>query len=432
MRRITLLATRWISSAGGRRPNASRLVWTAVGLSLIAVLVATAPWGARAETKSGFAIALDGSDSNPCTTSRPCRTFNRAYHVAPSGAAVEVRAGSYGDQLISAPRPAGQPVIFQPAPRASVTLGELRTDSNGAGNFEVRGMTLADAYLASGTHDVTFRNDTMKLFYLRTTTNVSFLGGRVGGLLLSPNSPTIGAADTAPSKNTVIDHVLFHDIRIDPSVVPAQHGECLFVQEADGLVIRNSTFRDCSDFDIYFHQISGGGNPKNVLVENNFFGATTEGGFYTLFFATTVARISPTFDSRLTQPHKGFTSTKTGRSQTSPSSANMYGPSRQCTRGVEYQYNIIQGIAMREHRPQCGDRLCGSVNYGDRGPGQLAIGGNDLHLVRGAKAIGFVPAKTRRPLRDIDGDMRPPSASPMQAPISGNPLRSFSASRSAT
>ena len=59
-------------------------------------------------------------------------------------------------------------------------------------------MTLSDAYLASGTHDVTFSNNSMQLFYLRTTTNISFLGGRVGGGLLSQNSSTIGAANAAP------------------------------------------------------------------------------------------------------------------------------------------------------------------------------------------------------------------------------------------
>ena len=381
-----------------------------LGLVLIVPLIAAAPWHADAKstksTKSGFAIAPDGSDSNPCTTERPCRTFNRAYHVAPAGATVDVRAGSYGDQIVSGPRTAGRPVVFRPAPEADVRLGELRTDPNGAGNFEIRGMTLADAYLASGTHDVTLRGNTMQLFYLRTTANISIVGGKVGGQLLSPNSPTIGAADAEPSKNTVIDHVLFHDIRIDPSVVPAQHGECLFVQEADGLTIRNSTFRDCSDFDIYFHQISGGGNPRNVLLENNFFGATTEGGFYTLFFRNdrgeSLTNIRVAFNSAA----QGFHFDEDGTISNVSVLGNTYGPSRQCSHGVVYAYNVIQGT-------KCGstdaNAPTGFVDpaTGDRGPAQPASGGNDLHLVRGAKAIGFVREKDGRPVGDIDGDRRP-------------------------
>lgn len=381
-----------------------------LGLVLAVSSIAAAPWHADAKSaksaKTGFAIALDGSDSNPCTTERPCRTFNRAYHVAPVGAIVEVRAGSYGDQILSGPRPGGRPVVFRPAPQADVSVGELRTDPNGAGNFEIRGMTLADAYLASGTHDVTLRGNTMQLFYLRTTSNVSIIGGKVGGQLLSPNSPTIGAADTAPSRNTVIDHVLFHDIRIDPSVVPAQHGECLFVQEADGLIIRNSTFRDCSDFDIYFHQISGGGNPRNVVLENNFFGTTTEGGFYTLFFRNdrgeSLTNIRVAFNSAA----QGFHFDEDGTISNVSVFGNTYGPSRQCSHGVDYQYNVIQGI-------KCGSTDANAPtgfvdpSTGDRGPAQPASGGNDLHLVRGAKALGFVRAKKRQPVGDIDGDRRP-------------------------
>ena len=96
-------------------------------------------------------------------------------------------------------------------------------------------------------------------------------------------------------------------------------------------MIRNSTFRDCSHFDIYFHQISGGGNPRNVLLENNFFGETTEEGFYTLFFATTVARISRTFDSRTTHPHKGSISARDGKITNVSVFGNTYGPTGQCT-----------------------------------------------------------------------------------------------------
>lgn len=383
-----------------------RLTPVILAIALTASLVAASPWHAGAGAKSRFAISTSGSDANPCTTAKPCRSFNRAYHVAPSGAVIEVGAGSYGDQLISGPRQGGRPVVFHPAGKGAVTLGELRTDPNGAGNFELRGMNLADAYLGSGTHDVTFRDDTMRLFYLRTTNNVSFIGGQVGGELLSPNSPTIGAADTAPSTNTLIDGVAFHDIRIDPSVVPAQHGECLFVQEADGLTIRNSTFRNCSDFDIYFHQISGGGNPKNILLQNNFFGATMEGGFYTLFFRNdaneNITNVRIAFNSSA----QGFHFDEDGRLSNVTVIGNTYGPSRQCTHGVEYQYNVIQGIACSSTDANANTGFI-DPSTGDRGPGQLASGGNDLHLQRGAKAIGFVRLKSPRPRADIDGDMRP-------------------------
>ncbi len=65
-----------------------------------------------------------GSDANPCTQAQPCRSFNRAYRVAASGAAVEVAAGSYGGETLNpdASKSSAADVIFRPASGADVTV----------------------------------------------------------------------------------------------------------------------------------------------------------------------------------------------------------------------------------------------------------------------------------------------------------------------
>jgi hypothetical protein len=280
-----------------------------------------------------------------------------------------------------------------------VTVGEVRTDPTGISYFEIRNMTLADAYLAAGTHDVVLRNDQMKLFYLRSTTNVSIIGGGVGPDLLSPNSPTIGAADTTPSRNTLIDGVTFHDIRIDPSVVPAEHGECLFVQESDGLVIRNSRFQNCSHFDIYFHQISGGGNPRNVTLENNFFAQAQDGGFYALFFRNDTGEDITNVTIRHNSAAQGIHFDTDGTISNVTVEANVYGPTTQgqCVSQVKYAYNVIDG------------GRCAPTDARAQG-GFVNAATNDLHLTRGARALDFVPPTIRGSQLDIDGQVRPARA----------------------
>src|ERR1044071_5917682 len=67
-------------------------------------------------------VTTSGSDSNACTQTAPCKSFNAAYGKAVAGDVVEVAAGTYGGQSI-APRTLSRPkVTIRPASGASVTL----------------------------------------------------------------------------------------------------------------------------------------------------------------------------------------------------------------------------------------------------------------------------------------------------------------------
>ena len=74
-----------------------------------------------------------------------------------------------------------------------------------------------------------------------------------------------------------MDGVRFHDFNNDLS--PGTHTECLFIQESSGVTIRNSSFSNCRDFDIYANVLFGG-SITNVTLQGNRFGKTAPAGYY--------------------------------------------------------------------------------------------------------------------------------------------------------
>jgi hypothetical protein len=64
-----------------------------------------------------------GEAAGPCTTIRPCATFDRAYQLASPGQTVEIESGLYGHQPIyAAEKGSTARVVFRPAPGATVSF----------------------------------------------------------------------------------------------------------------------------------------------------------------------------------------------------------------------------------------------------------------------------------------------------------------------
>ena len=94
-------------------------------------------------------LAPDGSDARSCRTrATACASFGRAYRVARPGQIVEVAAGRYPAQSITAvPGRTGPNVVIRPAAGARVTLGGLTLGvsgelGKGPAYLTVRGMHL--------------------------------------------------------------------------------------------------------------------------------------------------------------------------------------------------------------------------------------------------------------------------------------------------
>jgi hypothetical protein len=81
--------------------------------------------------------------------------------------------------------------------------------------------------------------------------------------------------------------VIFHDaIRTDSNA----HLECIYAADVQGFTVRNSQFRNCAIMDLFITKLSGV-NPRDVLIENNFFditgshGGSPSKGYYSLVVA---------------------------------------------------------------------------------------------------------------------------------------------------
>ena len=233
---------------------------------------------------AGLYLSPSGSDSGSCTQAAPCRSFDRAFHLASAGTNVYLGSGDYGGQSLTynaALVGASSKVVFQPAPGASPSMsGELSLRASAGqpiANVEFDNLPTGDVYVKYVQH-VIFRNVNNTYWFIRSSDDVSFVGGSSGGDHYG-DSDTIGAsgAGEPASTNILLDGVTFHDFNNDLS--PGTHQECIFIQEAANVTIRNSTFVSCRDFDIYGNVLFGG-SISNVTLDNNHFGVTAPVGYY--------------------------------------------------------------------------------------------------------------------------------------------------------
>lgn len=286
-------------------------------------------------------VAPTGSDSGQCALVDPCATFGRAYQLAAAGEHVVVAEGDYGQQTVRAATTAkasSAPVVFEPAPGAAVTVSD-QLDVY-ASDIEFDDMTTNVWYVHTGVSHATFRSIRTQLFFIRSASNVRVIGGSAGGVD-DGGSPTLGSASatTPPAQQILIDHVAFHDVTRDAA--PSAHVQCLFVQAVDGLTIQNSTFQRCGIMDLYINNIFQGGVPRNVLIQNNLFDRTVDGGYYSIYLRNDPGDVIDGFvlryNSFLQGPHfdRGSYTNSRVVANVSPFSQN------QCVDGLVFAHNLF-------------------------------------------------------------------------------------------
>jgi|GEM_PF-2018935 len=362
-----------------------------------------------------FYLSPSGSDANPCTAAKPCKTLNRAYKLAQPGNTVEMAAGTYGDTSLSldSTKTSTQDVLFRPAAGATVTIApELHVYAR---HLELRGLHLASKlWIESSAVDVTMRNDSLKNFDLysngtQSSREISFIGGSVGPSA-DENSriASNGTSTSASPEDILIEGVDFHDFTLSPG--SGAHVECLQVWAVNGLTIRNSSFRNCEVFDIFLQKLPGGAaaTPSNILIENNFFDCCRS-GYYSIRFGdhagtswknVTIRNNSlnkeinpdpsvPYSNVKILSnvgPAVKFWSGSTGNLEPKPA-------------GIEVDHNVwYSGSKVGPN-----DKVAPS---GFLNPAAL-----DFHLKAGAAAID-AGDPVNFPARDIDGDARPAGAAP--------------------
>jgi hypothetical protein len=369
-----------------------RLVHAAAAAAILSMLVFA---GRATGDPALLYVSTSGSDGSTCSSSAPCRSFDRAYSLAHAGARIVVAPGSYPPQTINANGRTGAPVIFAPAPGGKVTIpDELNVYGS---HIEFQRMKVGDWYVRAGAEDVTFRAMSARLFFIRSATNIRVLGGSVGGID-DGSAPTIGSTyqSSVPSRDILIDRVRFHDIT--RRAAPNTHVQCLFVQSVAGLTVEDSSFRNCDIFDVYVNNIGIGPVPSNLLFENDLFAAATGGGFYSLYVRNdpgdTIDGLVIRYNSMLQGPHfdPGAYAHSSVVGNVSPFSQ------RQCVSGIVFSHNVFNAA-----RCGAGDRRA-ALGFVD--PSAFRLG-----LQAGAAGIDGGDS-TDLPRRDILGRKRPRGRAP--------------------
>ncbi|MCP9485257.1 MAG: hypothetical protein MSC30_05325 [Gaiellaceae bacterium MAG52_C11] len=254
------------------------LVWVAVtGIALLTSLGASVA-AADAQASSVLYVATGGSDAASCTKSAPCASFARAYRLAAPGTAVEVAGGSYPRQTLTvdAAKSGGADVVFRPTAGTSVTLAEFVSGDTskriGAKRFELRDFKISSyVRVRWGSEDVTLRNIDAAGLNITSASRVKVLGGDYGPVADGVSHiNACGVEGCFPAEDVLIDGALFHDYTVTD---PAKHSECLLIWPGRRVTIRNSTFRNCTDFDVLVKPYKTGlvGLPGEITFENNFF-----------------------------------------------------------------------------------------------------------------------------------------------------------------
>ncbi len=336
-------------------------------------------------------LSTTGSDSNPCTAVARCKTISRAYQVAAPGQTIELAAGSYPaqDVLEDTSKTSETDVIVRPAAGADVTVEDIDV---WADHIEFRNLKITvDFYVKCGADDVTLRNSKAGLFFIRSATDITFIDTEFGP---SDSISQIGhTAECEFSPDRILmERVYMHDFTNDDDAV---HMECLTVQAANNITIRNSRFYHCEDFNILFKHRFPVLRSTNILLENNWFDVPWPDGTSAIQFSEPD---SGGVYENLTLRNNSWNATVTLKPEVSYVNAKLIanlgtrygGP---CS-AVTSAYNIWSGTAP-----------CSSTDL-QASPGYVNQSGFDFHLLPTSPAINR-GHPTDFPLIDIDGQSRP-------------------------
>ncbi len=394
-----------------RRPTAGSLSAVALVVVLVGLAFPSAGWAG-----SRF-VSVSGSDSGACgSVSAACRSLGFAYRQAAPGDVVQLGPGSYGAQTIAAVSGrAGAQVEFRPAAGARVSFSSLdiRASYVTVRDFETGSLTVDDG--GAAVHGVRVVRPTAKTLWINNAHDTQFLGGSFGGNF---DDATVKISGATASTGLMFDGVVFHDALATNDVV---HMECMWAGGVRDFVVRNSIFRNCTYFDIFFTTFQGP-DPRDVLLENNVFEETRlwdgSEGYYSVMVPNWLSRVDNfTFRNNTLGSPLIFEPSVLSNVRVQNNLGEQEAWS--CKSGVTYSHNVWR------------TGKCGSTDMAASGLESqfVDLGGHDWHLKAGAAAINEADPATS-PATDRDGLTRngPPDAGAHEfggrRPASSGPQRS--------
>jgi hypothetical protein len=325
-------------------------------------------------------------------------------------------------------------VVFEPAAGASVTVGQLSFGKTrlqaGASHVTVKDITVTGDVSIPGCgvpdntpcppdalspgNDLTFQNLRAKgpyAFYCASCSNVSIIGGVWGPDTYQCRSGLGSAHPEVQSAYTQVKRA--HGILIDgvtwrnfARCTSADHTECLQVEPADDMTVRNSTFRMCDTIVVNFandlansDSAAGFRAPNNILIENNFFDTakdTTGGPTWDALNIRECSNCTIRYNSWTQAPR--MPNVETHLNVKFIGNAGPFNNAG-CLAGVTFAYNVWEGASCSST-----DKNVASAGFANRG----AV---DLHLTASSPAINAGDPSTY-PGTDIDGQTRPLGGTP--------------------
>lgn len=394
---------------------------------------------------AGTANLWMDTDGGSCTRSATpaayvsataCASMGAAYQVAQSGDTVGMADGYYGCESLSNQ---SKTITFAAAAGAtpwiactSTLSGQIEADYslvlNNISNLTLDGVYIAglntystdsnltfdDVHVTCTDADAHFRQFTgvsysnvceARVFLMGT--GITWTGGEIGPTLDCDNSCGAYGNSKFRADNLTVSQLTFNENRKDPSA----HSECVMVQGGNNLSISRSSFPTCNVFSIFFTCVPGNGDcsqspgglpPRNVTLENNYFGPGPQ--YYTVQVSSHIGTAS-NFDYRYNTSYKPF-NFDAGPTGGSSMVGNIVAYAGGCPSGITFSYNVFGDNS----GGKCGDATNISVTstaFTTDGVGYDATG----HLEAGSAAIGRGNPGDF-PTVDIDGDARtaPPDA----------------------
>ena len=335
-------------------------------------------------------VSTSGSDSGACLAAAPCRTFNRAYHVATPGEVIEAAAGSYPGQFLTAdPTKTGKPfVIIRSAPGAAVSTSYL--DFTDVDSLEVRDMSTSGWYIRRGSNAVTLRNvrSLGAGTFITSATNVSILDSEIANADSIDGLQVKSTGSSDMPTDILLDGVYIHDVTRSGN--PDAHSECIQFTAGIRVAIRNSRFVNCSTQGVFLKE-DAGGVIDAVLVENSWFGKIS--GINTLIFDDGVSNMIARYNSFAQAPRLGG-----GVGTSNIQAYGNVGVLAGCGQGVAYRNNVWSGVK------------CGGSDL-VASPGFVNLNGFDLRLTSTSPAINRGDPANYPPA-DIFGTARPLGGAP--------------------
>jgi hypothetical protein len=258
-------------------------------------------------------------------------------------------------------------------------------------------------------NDLTCQNLRVKgpyAFYCASCSNVSIIGGTWGPDTYQCRSGLGSAHPEVQSAYTQVKRA--HGILIDGTTwqnfarcTTADHTECLQVEPADDMTVRNSTFKMCDTIVVNFandlansNSAAGFRAPNNILIENNFFDTSKDNTGGPTWYALNIRECSNCtirYNSWTQAPRMPNVETHLNNKW-----IGNAGPfsSAGCLSGIVFAYNVWEGAS------------CSSTDKNVANVGFANEGSVDLHLNSTSPANNAGDPSTF-PGADIDGQARP-------------------------